>query len=540
MATTLIDNQRKSARLEVKKMLDTYGKCAFIRPTGWGKTWTVASFVDDYKKVLYIYPGDAIRDTFLFAYYTLHFQEVKKSIPNVTLLTYHGLRALKPNQLKKFSDVDLIIADECDILGAPETMRAMTDLLQYTKKAHLLGATATPERQDMVDEIAIFFDDRLISDYTLHDAITEKVLKKPYYVSGCYDETAEEIIRKFKHRTTLEIDKNNSTEERRLLGATLEAKKLELSNILKMENAIPQELENAGLSINYQKYIVFFSSFTSLHRNTNQVKNWFKKAFPKHTINILEITSEDKDKTKNVEKLNELKYKDKTIDLIFTCNMLNAGYHVNDLTGIIMMRGTTSNRVFTQQLGRVLSSGNINPGIVFDVVDNLHRPANYSMCWDIEDGDETGDGFIVTAAEIEEYKNLVQKTREKDETGRPVLLTKKERNRMIFLKKKINKAEQHKKTPKTTGVRIVEPEDLILSSRTATVREIMAKAVAESVSMRCRQAWSRWLEKGGDASIMTKEYILSQKPPTRVPLPPFCRLKHVSVEAVLDEMGVAG
>ena len=532
---SIIESQRVSAKDEVKYNLDTYGKCAFIRPTGWGKTWTVASLVDDYEKVLYLYPGDAIRDTFLFAYYSLHLQPVKKSIKNVTLLTYAGLRRKKPAQLKKYADYDLIIADECDILGAPETMRAMSDLLNVAKNAHVLGATATPERQDMVDEIAIFFEDRLISDYTLHDAIQDNVIKKPYYVVGCYDDTAEEVINSFKRRTAMEVDKMNTKDQKQLLGATLEAKRLELAQILNMENTIPEELAKAGISTDYQKYIVFFSSFVLIAKQAPQVKSWFEKAFPNHSIHTLEITSEDLQKTRNVDKLGDLKYESNRIDLLFTCNMLNAGYHVSDLTGIIMMRGTTSNRIFTQQLGRVLSSGALKPGIVFDIADNLHRPAAYEMCWNVSSGDESDDG-VITDEEIKEYKELVNKSAEKDENGRPVILPMKERKRLIYLKKKIQSADAKKRgnTPK----RQLLQDDLIISSRIGTVREIMGKTVAEAVSMRCRQAWSRWLEKGGDASVMTKEFILSQTAPNQTPLPPFCRLKHVSVEAVLDEMGV--
>ena len=56
--------------------------------------------------------------------------------------------------------------------------------------------------------------------------------------------------------------------------------------------------------------------------------------------------------------------------------------------------------------------------------------------------------------------------------------------------------------------------------------------------MRCRLAWNRWVEKGGDPSVMTKEYILSQVPPEHVPLPPFCKLKNVTVNKVLETMGV--
>ena len=49
-----------------------------------------------------------------------------------------------------------------------------------------------------------------------------------------------------------------------------------------------------------------------------------------------------------------------------------------------------------------------------------------------------------------------------------------------------------------------------LNKYAATYKELIAKTVAEPISMRCRQAWARWLEKGGDDSIMTKEYILGQ------------------------------
>ena len=83
------------------------------------------------------------------------------------------------------------------------------------------------------------------------------------------------------------------------------------------------------------------------------------------------------------------------------------------------------------------------------------------------------------------------------------------------------------------------PTDLVVTKYAATYKELIAKTVAEPISMRCRQAWTRWGEKGGDASIMTREYILNQQAPTAVPLPPFCKLKNVSVNAVLAEMGIA-
>lgn len=531
-----IHEQREFAKTEIKKCLNEYGRCAFIRPTGWGKTWTTASFVDQYKHVLYIYPSQAIKNTFLYAYWTLKLQEVKATIPHAKFLTYHKLRKLSKSELKKkYSKIDLIIVDECDILGAPETMRAMFDLLEVADHAHVLGATATPERQDMIDEIAIFFDDHVISDYSLHNAIQDNIIKKPYYCTGCFDDTAQDVLAKLKRKSAIEVDKASHKDDKKLLGAYFQAKQLECANFLKMENTIPEELDKAGVDSDYQKYIVFFSSLELLDKQSKQVKKWFNVAFPSHKVTELTITSATKLTRSNVQLLDSLVPRTKTIDLIYTCNMLNMGYHVSNITGIIMMRGTGSSHIFIQQLGRVLSTGSVQPGIVFDVVDNLHRPAIYQMCWDnAAPGATTSDGEVVTAEEIDEYRELVQKTSLKDENNRPVPLSYADRNKLIKLKKKINKIENIS----GSRSRLFTPEDFIISTRDATIRELIAKTVAEPVSMRCRQAWSRWKAKGGDDSIMTREFILSQTAPGQVPLPPFCKLKHVSVEAVLDEMGV--
>lgn len=72
----------------------------------------------------------------------------------------------------------------------------------------------------------------------------------------------------------------------------------------------------------------------------------------------------------------------------------------------------------------------------------------------------------------------------------------------------------------------------------ATYREYIAKTVAEAISMRCRQAVKRWLEDGGNLDERTREYILGQQAPDNVPLEPYCRLKSVSINQVLDYLGI--
>lgn len=78
------------------------------------------------------------------------------------------------------------------------------------------------------------------------------------------------------------------------------------------------------------------------------------------------ILDEDTD---NVE--DRLGTPDKTIDLIFSINMLNIGYHVEHITGLIFKRWTGSNQIYYQQLGRCLSAVSDNIPIVFDFVNSI-------------------------------------------------------------------------------------------------------------------------------------------------------------------------
>lgn len=59
------------------------------------------------------------------------------------------------------------------------------------------------------------------------------------------------------------------------------------------------------------------------------------------------------------------------IDLIFSINMLNVGYHVNDITGLVLRRWTGSNTIYFQQMGRCLSVDSPNIPVVFDFVNDI-------------------------------------------------------------------------------------------------------------------------------------------------------------------------
>ena len=538
---TKVEKLRDKTYKEAIKLLNTYGKCAIIRPTGYGKTGILTRIIKDctYKKILYLYPADVVKNTVLDFYYDskdevldLYYEgtEKKETIDNVIFMTYMKLTSLSDTDLKELNSIDLIICDECHRLGATETMEGMKELIELNPKAHILGATATPERMDMIDEISLFFNDHCVSKYSLHNAFQDGILLRPFYTFCAFGETDPKRLVQIKKDAMIQVE-DMSVIDRQFATELINARMIEISKLAKMEYVISETLKETSTDTTYQKYIVFCNGYSHMRKAKKNVKEWFKNVFPTHIINELTISSETEIYKKNVNKLADLHYKENTIDLIFVCEMLNMGYHVNDLTGIFMYRGTYSNIIYAQQLGRVLSSGDTKRKIVFDVVDNIHRKSLYNIL------SENERSYHLTEEETQEYKELVNRTHDRDINGNNIPLTAKEYNRFIELSKKM-KYDKDSKLGKVHA-NVLYPEDLIATKYAATYKELIAKTVAEAISMRCRQAWNRWVEKGGDPSIMTRDYILGQKAPEAVPLGPFCKLKNVSINAVLTEMGIA-
>lgn len=510
-----IDRLRNETYNDMIRLLDEYGKCAVIRPTGFGKTGILTRLLKSgkFKNIIFLYPSEVVKDAVLNFYYDGNVPE-DKTVPYVTFMTYSKLINLTKQDMRDLGDIDLIVCDECHRLGATRTYKALNKLLRVFPKSKLVGATATPDRMDLIDEIGDFFDDKVVFPYTLHDAFKDKILQKPYY---CFCSYGIEDLKNVEKQTRLEVDKMDSERDNAI--TLLRSRLIEISNLQRMDKIIKDTCMNCCSDVSYLKFIVFFSDFSHMSDKGGDIEKWFSTAFPSYSLNVLKVSSETFEYSSNVSKLSTLTRRESHIDLIYCVDMMNMGYHVDDLTGIVMYRGTESGIIFNQQLGRVLSSGSCTSGIVFDVVDNIHREAIY---------DVLGKKPITVRKDKAKYEKLLKK----QEIGET--LTETEVEEFEELSKRFTVSD----TKWWTHCNDLKSEDLIATGHEATYRELIAKTVAEPVSMRCRQAWKRWLEKGGSDNPFTREHILEQKAPKSVPLSPFCELKNVSINAVLKEMGL--
>ena len=381
--TKTFKEQEKTLKNAIN-LLKKYHKCIIIRPTGFGKTWMLTELIKNYDKVLYLYPNAVIRDTVVDRYYDLESEDEEdildpetietykelNFIENCTLMTYAKLIRLSDDEINAM-DYDLIIFDEAHRLGGRMTKIATEKLFANAKlSTHFIGATATPTRMDNFDVSSHFFGDRTTYIYTLYDAIEDGMIQKPNYCYATYD---------FRKDLEEAFKENHEDIKDETITKIINAKAIEMSKLYNMPNIIKDVCEKYAKDTNYMKFIVFFANKAHMNDKIDDVVQWFKEAYPDHTVNTLRISSTNHEESTNTNLLELLTPQDKHIDLIACIDMLNTGYHVNNQTGIFMYRGTKSNTIFTQQLGRALSAGANNSAIVFDIVDNLHRKAVFEL-----------------------------------------------------------------------------------------------------------------------------------------------------------------
>lgn len=537
--------QKKTLTAAVNILKKTH-KCVIVRPTGFGKTWLLTELIKNYNKVLYLYPSAIIRDTVVHRYYGSMFNKNTETyvdeygreydqetvstfmelneIKNCDLMTYARLVRLTDEEIDSM-DYDLVIFDEGHRIGGTLTKIAVEKLFaKLNETTDYIAATATPTRMDNFDFISHFFADNMVYPYTMFDAIKDGLIKKPYYCYATYD-----IETDLKEAAFAAGENIKDPEIKEILNSKL----IEISNIYNMPSIIKDVCDKHAIETSYMKFIVFFASKKHMDDKLSDVVTWFKTAYPDHEINTIKISSHTTISAKNIEKLDTLVRKDNHIDIIACIDMMNMGYHPNKsdncenelglLTGIIMYRGTKSNTIFTQQLGRAFSTGSDYASIIFDIVDNLHRQAVYELRKNLVTrksrqklhstgkretnymlGDDNTTIFLVHNDEkiLSQY-HMTKEGIIVDKNDQVSTMQYDRETKRIFDYGSV--ADTRKQTE------FITPECLIATGHEATYRELLAKAVAEPMTQRCKYAlelhFKSWCYQHGVKYPITKKSL---------------------------------
>lgn len=339
-------------------MLAETGKAAVVHPTGTGKSFIGFKLCEDNpdKSICWLSPSEYIFKTQLE---NLQSASNGYEPENVRFFTYAKLMLMSKAEIASISP-DYIILDEFHRCGAEMWGQGVRNLLNEFPDVPILGLSATNIRyldnqRDMADEL---FDGNIASEMTLGEAIVRGILNPPKYVLSmfCYQDSLE----KYKIR----VKKSRNKVVRGMAEVYLE----ELRRTLEKADGL-DVIFDKHMTDRTGKYIVFCANKEHMDDMMSHTE-WFAKI--DRNPHIYSVYTPDTSASQSFESFR--KDNDNThLRLLFCIDALNEGIHVNDVSGVILLRPTVSPIIYKQQIGRALSASKNTDAVIFDIVLNIEN-----------------------------------------------------------------------------------------------------------------------------------------------------------------------
>lgn len=357
MAITLYPHNQEAYESAVAMLAET-GKAAIVHPTGTGKSFIGFKYCEDHpdRTVLWLSPSEYIFRTQLD-----NLRATGAEIPpNIRFCTYAKLMNMSEEEVAQLAP-DACVWDEFHRGGAVRWQDGLKKLMRHYPDIPVLGLSATAiryldNRRDMVDEL---FDGHVAGEMTLGEAIVRGILNPPKYVL-----------------TVFSYQKDLERYRRRVQSARNKAVRDLAENYLE---ALRRALENAdGLDVIFDKhmsdrtgkYIVFCASKEHMDRMMERSGEWFARVDP-HP-HIYSVYADDPSSSRSFDAFRE--DADNThLRLLYCIDALNEGIHVENVSGVILLRPTISPIIYKQQVGRALSASRTKEPVIFDIVMNIEN-----------------------------------------------------------------------------------------------------------------------------------------------------------------------
>jgi superfamily II DNA/RNA helicase len=340
----------KEAYESAVRLFETENRVCIIRPTGTGKSVIIAAFVNDNpsKRHLLLAPGTHIQ------------HEIQKHITNgkTAFATYIGLKM--SNALFIPGSFDYIYLDEFHRLGAEVWGSAVERLLKHNPDAKVLGTSAThirylDDNRNMASEI---FNDKIATQMSLNNAIANKILPPPIYVSALY--SVKEEVQRMKKRI---LSARVKLEDKETLIRDLDSKIIDWGRSSGLDVVIKKHL-----GAERRRIIVFCKDWDHMVYAQKILDPIFETIYGR--IESLSLHSKKKD-AENEKYLKLFKGEDNRAIILYTKDKVNEGLHSKNCNTVILLRDTISPIVFYQQIGRAFSVKPANRPLILDLVNNF-------------------------------------------------------------------------------------------------------------------------------------------------------------------------
>ena len=183
----------------------------------------------------------------------------------------------------------------------------------------------------------------------------------------------EKLIKDNEKSIISMINKMNNSDEEKL---ELQKELLDAKNQLDKSIGIPEIIKKHIVNWN-GKYIIFCKNKKHLFLMKDIVVSWFRDAGFSGKIFEYPYYSNETSVKNN---LNQFKINNHAgLKLLFVIDKLNEGLHLKDIDGCLLLRTTTSNIIYYQQIGRVIDAGTYDKRIIFDLVNNFNNLKQFNL-----------------------------------------------------------------------------------------------------------------------------------------------------------------
>ena len=358
MAIALFDHNRIAYEAAVSLLTET-GKAAIVHPTGTGKSFIAFKLCEDNpeNRICWLSPSAYIYETQL--------ENLKSAADgwqpeNVTFLTYAKLMGMTDEEIAELQP-DYIVLDEFHRCGAEMWGQGVQKLLSTYAATPVLGLSATAIRyldnqRDMADEL---FDGNVASEITLGEAIVRGILATPKYVLSVF--SYQKDLERYKARVRRAKSKVVRDEAERYLDALRRA--LEKADGLDV-------IFDKHMTERTGKYIVFCANKEHMDTMMEKVPEWFSRI--DKAPHIYSVYSDDPSASQSFADF-KADEDAEHLKLLFCIDALNEGIHVENVSGVILLRPTVSPIIYKQQIGRALAAGKRRNAVIWDIVNNIEN-----------------------------------------------------------------------------------------------------------------------------------------------------------------------
>ena len=353
MRVDLLKHNQETYEKVQKAISEGKKKIAVSHATGTGKSHLIAKLFEDYSNdnKLVLVPSTYISDQIqkLFEKY---------GIQNADIMLYQKLIKM-PDEDIAAMDYSVIVLDEYHHNASTKVWGSkVKTLIEMHPESIVFGTSATPIKTGGVNAIDELFEGNCVSDLPLSESIARKIVPLPKYVGALYtlDDELEKLRKKVENAT-------NTKEEKQEFYKKINTMRSQIEKSYGMPIIL-----NKNIKDKEGKYIVFCKNKKHLAEIKDTVIGWFRTAGCKN-INAYVVHSSYENKDAEYKAFCE--NASHNLHLLFCVDMLNEGLHLENISGVLLLRPTRSMIVFLQQIGRAIEANNTNTPVIIDAVNNF-------------------------------------------------------------------------------------------------------------------------------------------------------------------------